>query len=78
LSAFQKGDLVEIIATEHRGCVTTVEASCNCLTPILVGSPYCRLTGFANNCFHEGALRRIGGERPKEVIEETRDEPVAA
>lgn len=78
MSKFQKGDLVQIVETEHRGAVTSVEAVCGCVAVAIFGSPYYRLTGFTDNCFRESALKKIDGERPAETITETRDEPVAA
>jgi hypothetical protein len=82
---FNRGDLVQILATEHIGSVATVEGPCLCsamalLSEIFTGMSYYRLNGFPNQCFHQSILKKLGGERPKAETktQETRDAPVAA
>jgi hypothetical protein len=82
---FNRGDLVQILATEHIGSVTTVDGPCLCsamalLSEIFTGMSYYRLNGFPNQCFHQSILKKLGGERPKTETktEETRDAPVEA
>lgn len=79
---FKSGDLVLITDTEHRGSVTTIESVCACIVAMmsvsLTGVPIYRLTGFPDCCFRETSLKKVGGERPKESVDETRDAPVEA
>jgi hypothetical protein len=80
---FNRGDLVQILATEHIGSVATVDGPCLCsamalLSEIFTGMSYYQLNGFPNQCFHASILKKLGGERPKEQVEETRDAPVEA
>lgn len=78
------GDLVQILATEHIGAVTTVERACACSRAVLAeaftGNSYYGLTGFPSQCFSKNILKKIGGERPpaETKTDETRDTPVAA
>lgn len=81
MSAFQKGDIVQILQTEHTGCVTTIEGPCMCFTSFVAmvatgGEQFYRLTGFPSECFHRSILKKLGGERPPEQTVETRDEPI--
>lgn len=81
MNAFKAGDIVQIVATQHAGSVTSVKVQCTCFDAVILATwrreSIYQLTGFDGFCFPESVLKRLGGERPATGVktDEVIDEP---